>query len=187
MLFRSGGKEADSTHAVLIVGGVEADRLIGSELTLHFLSFLLDNYGKVDSITQLVNSTTFYIIPRVNPDASEAFFQKPLYGRTFNSSSIDDDKDGKIDEDGYEDLNNDGLITMMRVKDNRGEWIPHPDDPRIMKKADPSKGEQGMYKLLSEGIDNDKDEQWNENVKTIVMLGWAKQKSATARVSGSES
>ena len=158
-----GGKEADSTHAVLIVGGIEADHLIGSELTLHFLNFLLDNYGKVDSITQLVNSTTFYIIPRVNPDASEAFFQKPLYARTFNTRAIDDDKDGKIDEDGYEDLNNDGLITMMRVKDNRGEWIPHPDDPRIMKKADPSKGEQGMYKLFSEGIDNDKDEQWNED------------------------
>ncbi len=158
-----GGKDADNTHAILVVGGVEADRLIGSELTLRFLNFLLDGYGKVDSITQLVDSTTFYIIPRVNPDASEAFFQKPLYARTFNARPTNDDKDGKIDEDGYEDLNNDGLITMMRVKDNRGELIPHPDDPRIMKKVDPSKGEIGMYKLYTEGIDNDKDEQWNED------------------------
>ncbi|MDI6767388.1 MAG: M14 family metallopeptidase [Bacteroidota bacterium] len=158
-----GGKETDSKHAILVIGGAEADRLIGSELSVHFLNFLLDNYGKVDSITQLINSTTFYIIPRVNPDASEMFFQKPLYARTFNARPTDDDKDGVIDEDGYEDLNGDGLITMMRVKDNRGEWIPHPDDPRIMKKADPSKGEVGLFKLYTEGIDNDKDEQWNED------------------------
>ena len=158
-----GGKNAESRHAILVVGGVEADRLIGSELTLHFLNFLLDNYGKVDSITRLVNSTTFYILPRVNPDASEAFLDKPMYARTFNARPADDDKDGSIDEDGYEDLNGDGFITMMRVKDNRGEWLPHPDDPRIMKKADPSKGEIGMFKLYTEGIDNDGDEQWNED------------------------
>ncbi len=157
------GKDAEKHHAVLLVGGVEADRLIGSELSVRFIKFLLDNHGKADSITQLLNSTTFYIIPRVNPDASEAFFMKPLYVRTFNARPTDDEKDGAIDEDGFEDLNGDGLITMMRVKDNRGEWIPHPDDPRIMKKADPSKGEQGMYKLFTEGIDNDKDEQWNED------------------------
>jgi hypothetical protein len=158
-----GGKNADNRHAILVVGGVEADRLIGSELTIRFISFLLTNYGKVDSITQLVNSTTFYILPRVSPDATEAFFEKPLYTRTLNARPTDDDKDGAIDEDSYEDLNSDGMITMMRVKDNRGEWIPHPDDPRIMKKADPSKGEVGVYKLFSEGIDNDKDEQWNED------------------------
>ena len=32
-----------------------------------------------------------------------------------------------------------------------------------MRKADPSKGEHGSYLLYSEGIDNDKDEQWNED------------------------
>jgi len=158
-----GGKDADSRHAVLIVGGAEADRLIGSELTLRFIEFLTAGYGKVDSITQLVNTATFYIIPRVSPDASEAFFRKPLYARTMNARPTDDDKDTSIDEDGFEDLNGDGLITLIRVKDNRGEWIPHPDDPRVMKKAETSKGEQGIYKLFTEGIDNDKDEQWNED------------------------
>lgn len=158
-----GGKDADSRRAMLIVGGVDADRLIGSELTLRFMNFLLTNYGKVDSITQLINSTTFYILPRVNPDASEEFFKKPLYARTFNAKPIDDDKDDVIDEDGFDDLNGDGLITMMRIKDNRSEWIPHTDNPRIMKKVDPSNGEVGIYKLYTEGIDNDKDEQWNED------------------------
>jgi hypothetical protein len=158
-----GGKDADNHQAVLIVGGAEANRLIGSELTLKYLEFLLTHYGEVDSVTQLIRSTTFYFIPRVNPDASEAFFQSPRYERTFNARPIDDDKDGSIDEDGYEDLNGDGFITMMRVKDDSGEWIVHPGDLRIMKKGDPSKGERGTYKLFSEGIDNDKDDQWNED------------------------
>lgn len=158
-----GGKDADKRHAMLIVGGVEGDRLIGSELTLGFLNFLLKNYGKIDSITQLVNTTTFYILPRVNPDASEQFFRKPLYNRTVNGNPTDDDRDGLIDEDSFEDLNSDGIISMMRVKDSRGEWMPHPDDPRIMKKADASKGEVGIYKLYTEGIDNDGDEIWNED------------------------
>jgi hypothetical protein len=158
-----GDKDADSRHAILVLGGVEAERIIGSELSLRFINFLLDNYRKVDSITQLVNSSTFYILPRVNPDASEEFFQKPLYERSFNARPNDDDRDGVADEDGFEDINNDGFITMMRVKDNRGEWIPHKDDPRIMQKADPSKGEIGLYKLFTEGIDNDNDERWNED------------------------
>jgi Zinc carboxypeptidase len=160
-----GGPDADKHHAVLIVGGVEANRIIGSELVFQFLRSLIHGYGNVDSITALVNSTTFYIIPRVNPDATEAFFVIPQYERRFNARPVDDDHDGQIDEDGPDDTNGDGLITMMRILDNRGEWIPHPEDPRIMKKADQSKGEVGMYKVMIEGFDNDKDDQWNEDEK----------------------
>jgi len=158
-----GGKHAEEHHALLVTGGAEANRIIGSELSVKFIEFLLNNYARNDSIARLIDSTTFYVIPRVSPDASEAFFQKPLYERTFNTRPTDDDRDGTIDEDGYEDLNGDGIITMMRVKDDRGEWIVHPEDRRIMKKADPAKGERGQYRLYSEGVDNDKDEQWNED------------------------
>jgi len=158
-----GGKDADKRKAVLVVGGVEADRIIGSELALSFLKSLLDQYGKVDSVTGLVKSTTFYILPRVNPDATETFFRNPQTARKVNARPVDDDQDGTSDEDGCEDLNKDGFITMMRVLDSRGEWLPHPDDPRVMKKADPAKGETGLYRLMTEGIDNDLDEHWNED------------------------
>jgi hypothetical protein len=39
----------------------------------------------------------------------------------------------------------------------------HPDDPRVLIKADPTKGEKGKYLLLTEGIDNDKDGLLNED------------------------
>lgn len=158
-----GGPDADERKAVLVVGGAEADRIIGSELALNFLRSLLRQYGTVDSVTALVGSTTFYILPRVNPDATEAFFRTPQTARRFNARPVDDDHDGLSDEDGCDDLNSDGFITMMRVLDSRGEWLPHPDDPRVMKKADRAKGEVGIYKVMTEGIDDDKDEQWNED------------------------
>lgn len=156
------GKD-ESNKAILVVGGIDAVQLVGTEHALRYAEMLARSYGTVDSITALLNSTTIYIIPRANPDASESFFEKPLKENEVNYSPYDNDRDGLIDEDDVDDVNNDGYITMMRVKDPRGEWIEDPVDNRLMKKADAAKGEKGMYKLYSEGIDNDKDDEWNED------------------------
>ena len=155
--------DPDQAHALLVVGGTEAIQIAGSEMALRFAEQLALNYGKVDSVTKLLQTTTIYVIPRVSPDATEAYFEKPVKERATNYRPTDDDHDGLVDEDDVEDLNGDGVITMMRVKDPRGEWMIHPEDSRLMRKADPSKGEHGSYLLYSEGIDNDKDEQWNED------------------------
>jgi hypothetical protein len=155
--------DPDQSHAVLIVGGTEASQIAGSEMALRFAEHLALLYGKVDSVTRLLQTTTVYIVPRVSPDATEAYFEKPVRERLTNANATDDDHDGLVDEDDVEDLNNDGVISMMRVKDPHGEWMIHPEDSRLMKKADPAKGEHGSYLLYTEGIDNDKDEQWNED------------------------
>lgn len=112
---------------------------------------------------QLLERFTVYVIPRPNPDASEAFFQPPLYERATNERSTDDDRDGTFDEDPFDDLNKDGLITVLRVEDASGPYLPHPADDRVLIKADPKRHEQGRYRLVSEGIDNDHDEQFNED------------------------
>lgn len=156
------GKE-ENNKALLVVGGIEAAQVVGTEHALRLINFLATSYGKVDSITALLNSTTIYVIPRINPDASEAYFEKPLRERETNYTPFDDDRDGQTDEDDVDDVNKDGTITLMRVKDSQGEWIENPNDRRLMKKADASKGEKGMYKIYSEGFDNDNDEQWNED------------------------
>jgi hypothetical protein len=153
----------DQPRGLLVVGGVEASQIVGSEMALRFAEHLVNSYGKVDSITKLLQTTTIYVIPRVNPDATEAYFEKPLHERATNYRPTDDDHDGVVDEDDVDDVNKDGVITMMRVKDPRGEWMIHPEDGRLMKKADPAKGEKGVYRLYTEGVDNDKDEQWNED------------------------
>ena len=51
----------------------------------------------------------------------------------------------------------------MRVKAAGGEYMVDPDEPRLMKRADPKKGETGVYKLFTEGTDNDGDGFINED------------------------
>jgi hypothetical protein len=68
-----------------------------------------------------------------------------------------------MDEDGPEDLNKDGVITVMRVKDPDGRYMLHPDEPRLLRRADPARGEAGGYAIYWEGVDNDGDGFLNED------------------------
>jgi hypothetical protein len=159
-----GGGDRAAHPAVAVVGGVEGSHLLGQELAIGFAEKLLANAQK-DSIKALLNATTFYVFPNVSPDASEQYFSKIKYERSANANPTDDDRDGKVNEDPFEDLNNDGIITMVRVEDPTGKWITHPADPRIMILANAEKGEQGKYLLFTEGVDNDKDGKFNEDAE----------------------
>ncbi|MFN2337308.1 MAG: hypothetical protein ABR560_10100, partial [Bacteroidales bacterium] len=106
---------------------------------------------------------TWYIVPVGNPDAYARYFTKPLWSDPGNATPFNDDADDQTDEDGYNDLNGDGLITQMRVKAHDGTWVPVEGETRLMKKADAAKGEKGIYKLYTEGIDDDGDGQYNED------------------------
>ncbi len=146
--------------AILIVGGVEGDRLAGTEAAMAFLDRLSN---ATEEVQALFDKVTFYVIPRLNPDAAERYFQAPRVEQIGNSTPFDADRDGLIDEDGPEDLNGDGLIAWLRVEDAEGTMIPHPDEGRIVIEADAAKGEKGRWKYFREGCDNDKDEKWNED------------------------
>jgi hypothetical protein len=143
--------------ALLIAGNLEGDRLIGSALALYIAEHLLSEYARDPEIAQRLERSTFYIVPRVNPDGAEMMFAPIKTGQKTNSVPFDADNDGRVDEDGCDDLNKDGFITVMRVKDPRGPYMIHPDDPRLMKKADPHRGESGGYSIYWEGTDNDND------------------------------
>ncbi|MHC4180597.1 MAG: M14 family zinc carboxypeptidase, partial [Planctomycetota bacterium] len=92
-----------------------------------------------------------------------AFFRRPYVERSGNERPIDDDRDGQQDEDGPDDLNGDGWITMMRVADPTGPYMSHSDDARVMIKADPQRDQRGRYSLYVEGRDNDEDDQQGED------------------------
>ncbi len=99
----------------------------------------------------------------MSPDAMEQYFAPLKYERQGNAVSTDDDRDGKTNEDGLEDLDGNGKITWMRVESPVGEYKTNPDDPRVLLKADISKGEKGKYMLFPEGLDNDRDGSFNED------------------------
>jgi len=159
------GTETDraSRPALLVVAGIEGNDLAGTASVVAWLEQLCQEQSTNDTIRKLLQRVTIYALPRVNPDAAEAFFAKPKAESAVNSRPVDDDRDGLIDEDGPEDLNGDGLITWMRVNDPEGEYILDPAEPRLLVRADRAKGQAGAWRLLTEGRDNDGDMAWNED------------------------
>ena len=157
-----GTEDKDSKPAIAVFGGVEGNHLLGKELALGFADELLKNSGSVE-IRELLEKISFYVFPDISPDATEQYFSVPQYERTVNSRITDDDRDFSSNEDPYEDLNNDGLITLIRISDPTGRFIENTDDNRIMSPAELSKGQKGSFLVYSEGIDNDKDGSFNED------------------------
>jgi hypothetical protein len=151
------GVPVEQRPALLVAGNFEGDHVVGSELALATVDYLLANYATDATVKQRIDTQAFYVIPRVNPDGAELMFAAVKTGRRTNATSFDADNDGRADEDGPEDLNKDGLITVMRVKDPKGPYMIDPADPRLMKKADPARGEQGGYAIYWEGTDKDND------------------------------
>ena len=154
------GREVSSTEktnpAILVVGNLEGDRPLASLAALRLAERILEDPG-------LYEHRTWYIVPAGNPDAFQGYSGNPRYERTRNAQAWNDDADELTDEDWCNDLNGDGLITRMRVEHPAGEWIPVTDEPRLMRKADPNKGERGIYRLYDEGTDIDGDGQYNED------------------------
>ena len=158
-------RKAEKTVPAVFVGAnFEGLVPISGEAALYLVKQLIEK-------PDVRKNLTWYVLACPNPDAAARFFAKPLYADPRNLRPSNDDMDDAVDEDGYDDLDANGIITMMRVKDPAGEWIPVPGEPRLMKKADWSKGEKGVYKLYSEGIDNDGDGEYNEDPPGGVNIG----------------
>lgn len=157
------GSNPDARPALLIMAGAHGPHLVGSEIAIGTAQHLARAYGQDPAVTALLDRTTIYVLPRLNPDAAEAFFRRPLVERALNEQADDRDHDNAQDEDGLDDLNGDGFITMMRIADPAAEWRPDPADPWLMRRADPAKGEAGGWRLMAEDRDNDSDGQFGED------------------------
>jgi len=154
---------------LLVIAGVEPDDLAGTEAASAYAEFLLSN-ARVDSVSRLLDKYAVYVIPRASPDPLEGYFATPRVARQGNDEKQDNDRDGRYDEDGPEDLNRDGMITMMRVLHDTGTHILHPEVPFLLREADVRKGEVGRYLLMAEGRDNDGDGHINEDAPGGVNL-----------------
>lgn len=144
--------------ALLVVANAHGPHLVGSAAAVAAAERLLD--GQVPG---LLERTTLWIVPRLNPDAAEAMFGRPAWERTGNGMATDHDRDWQVDEDPLDDLDGNGLITAMRLADPNGEWMEDPEEPALFRRADPAKGEVGAWRLVTEGRDDDDDGQYNED------------------------
>lgn len=142
--------------AFFIEANIHAVEVTGCTAALHLINKLLTQYGTDEKVTRVMDTRAFYITPRLNPDGAElALADRPKFVR----SSVRpyprlDQQDGLIEED----IDGDGRILMMRVRDPNGAWKPYPDDPRwlIAREPDDAPAVPGapggeFYRLLPEG------------------------------------
>ncbi|MDZ4774933.1 MAG: M14 family zinc carboxypeptidase [Planctomycetota bacterium] len=153
----AGGELSVGRPALLIVANIDGPLVWTSALALDHVRELTSRYSTDARVKALLDTTTLYVIPRVDADAAEARFATPLYEETASGPGIDDDRDGRQGEDPPSDVDDDGKIAWMRVPDPLGEWMVDPLDARVSIKADRAKGQRGAFKLVREGRDGDKD------------------------------
>lgn len=152
-----GTGDLENKPAIAITGGVEGAHVLSVELALQVADRILKNHS------DLLKTTTFYVFPNMSPDAYAQYFSEMKYERQGNSVVVDQDRDGKQREDAYEDLNKDGYISTVRVESVMGDYIQNENDDRLLVKSE-NKAQTGKkYIVFSEGIDNDKDEKYNED------------------------
>ncbi len=163
-----------------ISGSTHGNEYTGTEVCLYIIDKLVSGYGKDENITALLDSKAFYICPVINPDGVYNSVEKGIAQRN-NSMEKDDDEDGKINEDGSDDIDGDGFITSFRYKDDEGRYIIDDDDPRLMiRLGSDDKTDKQRYSVIREDIDNDKDGKRSEDSESGLDLnrnypeGWWK-------------
>ena len=131
-------------------GNIHATEVSASTAVLHLIHKLLTGYGKDANLTYALDSRVIYAVPRLNPDGAEwALADIPKYVR---SSTRPYPRPDELDGLHSEDIDKDGRILQMRVKDPHGPWKIYPDDPRLMvlRAADDPPGGD-YYRVLPEG------------------------------------
>jgi len=132
-------------------GNIHASEVSASAAVLYLIAKLCKGYGKDPTLTRALDTRTFYLVPRLNPDGAEwALEDVP---RIIRSST----RPYPYDEDdlyGIErrDVDGDGRILSIRIPDPNGPWKISQEEPRLMKKREPGESGGAFYRVIPEGL-----------------------------------
>jgi Zinc carboxypeptidase len=160
-----GAEGAADRPTLVIVAGINPMHRVGVDTAVGVAEKLAAEHK------DLLKSVNFAILPCLNPDTFAWHLDKghPKTDWSRTMVPLDTDRDSRINEDPAEDLNGDGVISMMRIKDPKpgsglkAEYCVDPENTKLLKKPDAGKSERAEYALLVEGIDNDGDGKFNED------------------------
>jgi murein tripeptide amidase MpaA len=133
----------------LIEANIHAIEVTGATAALHLIQRLLSGYGTHDRVTRVLDTRVFYVVPRLNPDGAElALADRPRFIRSSTRPwPLAEEVDGLYEED----VDGDGRILMMRLRDPNGTWKPHPEEPRMLIRREPDEEDGEFYRVFSEG------------------------------------
>ncbi|HEX2916792.1 MAG TPA: M14 family metallopeptidase [Chloroflexia bacterium] len=132
-----------------IDANTHAGEVVGSVVALYSIHHLLTKYGEDAQVTRLLDNYTVYILPRITVDGTEKYLTTPYRLRSsVRHYPFEEARDGLYEED----VNGDGLVLQMRIKDENGAWKVSEKDPRIMLRREPEEFGGEYYSLLPEGL-----------------------------------
>jgi murein tripeptide amidase MpaA len=141
----------DEKPAFWVEANIHASEVTGCTAALHLLNKLVTEYGRDDKVTRALDTRTFYVVSRLNPDGAEwAMADRP---KIIRSSTRPYPRPDEQDGLHREDVDGDGRILSMRIKDANGPWKVSPDDPRLLIRREPDEDDPNAqyYRLLPEG------------------------------------
>ena len=138
-----------SKPALWLDGNIHATEVTGCMAALHVIDTLLNGYGSVEECTRLLDTTTLYVVPRVNPDGADRALHTPYQLRSsIRPYPFPERKDGLYPED----IDQNGVIVTMRIQDPNGDWRVSEQDARVMVKRRPDEFGGTYYRILPEGM-----------------------------------
>ncbi|MFZ6027563.1 MAG: M14 family metallopeptidase [Chloroflexota bacterium] len=145
---RQSGPAAEKP-ALWVDANLHATELAGTTAALYLAHALISGYAQDEQCKRLLDTCTFYIAPRLNPDgAALAMAEQPKFIRSgVRPYPYEDKQDGLH----AEDVDGDGRILQMRIRDANGQWKVSKLDPRLMEKRAPEEVAGQFYRLLIEG------------------------------------
>jgi murein tripeptide amidase MpaA len=157
-------------------GNIHAGEVTSSSCAMHTVDFLLTNYETDVECQKLLDSHTIYVLPRITPDGAEKYLSSAYSLRSAPREYLTEK--GGIKP---EDLDEDGVIRMMRIPTPYGAWKADADHAGEMVLRGPSDTEGDFYDIYPEGTMEEfhgdenlkqKKADWGLDFNRNFPLGW---------------
>lgn len=147
----------DTKPAHWVDANIHATELTASVAACRLIDRLVTGHENDEWIQRALATRTFYVVPRVNPDGAElALADSPRFLRSSTKRWPRPDALPGL-EGG--DVDGNGRLLQMRVRDDDGAWTTHREDVRLLVPTplDGEVGDRKRYRLFDEGTVRDFD------------------------------
>lgn len=135
--------------AYWIDGNTHAGEVTGSTVVLYTIWSYLNKYGNDEKVTRIFDRSAIYLLPRLSVDGAEKYLTTPYDLRSSTRVyPYIEERDGLYPED----IDGNGLILTMRIKNPNGDWKRSEKDARVMRKRSIDDEGGDYYYVLTEGL-----------------------------------
>lgn len=139
----------ETKPAYFVDANIHADEVTGVATILWLLNHVLNSAGSDTAIDRLLRETTMYLVPAVNVDAMDQGLAADQ--EFFRSSKRPFPHEERQNGIWASDIDGDGTVVLMRMKDAAGPWTISEHDPRVMRRRRPDEFDGEFYFMLPEG------------------------------------